>query len=68
MKPDYRIYYCKGLKKTGKPIIVKLMKSGKEKNVKSINMKNVDIRMSFNNSPPAIKRRGATTILEVYKK
>ncbi len=36
-------------------------------NTDTIDMKNVNIRMAFNNSVGKAKSSGATTILEVYK-
>ncbi len=66
-KPDLLIYYCKNLKKTGKPIIIRTVSTGKERTAKSISLKNVTIKMAFNNSEGSIKRRGATTVLEVFK-
>lgn len=62
-----RIHYCKALKKTGKPIIVKDMDSGKETNRKSIRLNNVNIVMRFENAKGKEKKRGATTVLEVYQ-
>lgn len=59
------IYYCKSLKKTGKPIVVKF--DTMEYNVKQIRFNDVDIKMKFNNARGKAKRSGATTVLEVYK-
>ena len=64
-QPDFRMFYCKALKKTGKPIIVKDMATGKVTFRKSINMKNVNIKMNFMNGKK--NERGATTVLEVFK-
>jgi hypothetical protein len=61
-----RIHYCKALKKTGKPIIVLDTDSGQEYNTDSIELKNVNIRVQFNNAKGKERKRGATTILEVF--
>lgn len=61
-----RIHYCKSLKKTGKPIIVLDTDTNKEYNTDLIEMRNVNIRVAFNNSKGKESRRGATTILEVF--
>lgn len=66
-KPDLIVYYCKALKKTGKPIIIRNISTGKERTTNSFSLKNVTIKMVFNNSTGSIKRRGATTVLEVFK-
>jgi len=66
MKPDAVIYYCRGLKDTGKPIIVHM--DGKEPtNTDFIEMRNVNIKMRFNNAHAVAKASGATTVLEVFK-
>lgn len=65
---DYEIWYCKGNKKTGDPIIIKDMKTGDIVSSHSVTMENVNIEMSFNNSVKEPKRSGATTVLKVYKK
>jgi len=62
-----RLWYCKADKKTGKPIIVQDLEKGIIYNTNKIDMKNVNIRMSFNNAMGKAKYSGATTILEVYK-
>lgn len=62
-----RLWYCKADKKTGKPIIIQDLEKGITYNTDKINMKNVNIRMSFNNAMGKAKSSGATTILEVYK-
>ena len=67
IKVTHRLWYCKADKKTGKPIIIQDLIKNTTKNVSSINMKNVNIRMAFNNSQGQAKNSGATTILEVYK-
>lgn len=60
-----QIYYCKSLKKTGKPIIVKDLESGIEITTDEVEMKNVNIKIKYNNSTGKAKASGATTILEV---
>ncbi len=63
----HRLWYCKADKASGKPIIIQDLIKGTTKNTNKIDMKNVNIRMSFNNSQGKSKASGATTILEVYK-
>lgn len=60
-----RIYYCKSLKPTGKPIIVKDLENGKTTNVVKIKGHG-DWEVEFNNANPSEKRSGATTILKVW--
>lgn len=60
-----RIWYCKNLKKTGKPIIVKDMDTKKQYTTDSIVLRNVDIKMFFGNAKGNEKASGATTVLEV---
>lgn len=67
MKVTHRLWYCKANKKTGKPIIIQDLEKGTIRKTNKINLKNVNIRMSFNNSMGKAKSSGATTILEVYK-
>jgi hypothetical protein len=67
MKIKYRFWYCKADKHTGKPIIVQDVEAGTTRNTNKIDMKNVNIRMAFNNSMGKAKSSGATTILEVYE-
>jgi len=62
-----RLWYCKADKKTGKPIIVQDLEKEITYNTDNIDLKNVNIRMSFNNAVSKAKASGATTILEVYK-
>lgn len=62
-----RIYYCKSRKKTGKPIVVQDMETGKETYRKRIKLNNVNIEMKFGNSRGKAKSRGSTTVLEVYE-
>jgi len=62
-----RLYYCKALKHTGKPIVVYDCETGKEKTTDKVEYTNCHMKMEFNNSTGSIKRRGATTILEVWK-
>ena len=59
------LWYKKTLKKSGRPIVVQ--RGNQEKHVKSISMKNVDIKMSFMNSSGKAKKAGATTVLIVTK-
>jgi len=59
-----RVHYCTALKSTGKPIIVNI--DGKETNTDLFEMKNVDVRIKYNNAVSKEKRSGATTILEVF--
>jgi hypothetical protein len=61
-----QIYYCKSLKKTGKPIIVKDLETGKETTTDEIEMKNVNIKIKYGNSKGKAKASGATTVLEVW--
>ena len=62
-----RLYYCKALKHTGKPIVVYDCDTGKTTNTNNINITNCTIKMDFNNEKSNEKSRGATTILEVWK-
>jgi len=62
-----RLWYCKADKHTGKPIIVQDVEKGTIRKTNKVNLKNVNIRMSFNNAVSKAKASGATTILEVYK-
>jgi len=66
-KVTFRLWYCKADKSTGKPIIVQDLVNGKTYNTNKIDLKNVNIRMAFNNSQGKAKSSGATTILEVYE-
>ena len=61
------VWYKKTLKKTGKPIVVKNMITGKLRTTSKINFKGCDIRMAFNNTIDEAKVCGATTVLEVYE-
>jgi len=63
----HKLWYCKANKKTGKPIMIQDLEKGTTINTDTIDMKNVNIRMAFNNSVGKAKSSGATTILEVYK-
>ena len=67
MKVVMKLWYCKADKHTGKPIIVQDLKTGRTYNTNKIDLKNVNIRMAFNNSIGKAKSSGATTILEVYE-
>lgn len=66
-KVTFRLWYCKANKSTGKPIMIQDLEKGVTTSTDCINMKNVNIRMAFNNSQGKAKSSGATTILEVYK-
>ena len=61
------VWYKKTLKKTGKPIVVKNMITGKLRTTSKINFKGCDVRMAFNNTIDEAKVCGATTVLEVYE-
>ena len=58
-----RIYYCKALKKTGRPIVV--LDGDKEKTVKQISGFG-HWRVKFNNAGAKVKSRWVTTVLEVW--
>lgn len=63
--PIMRIHYCKALKKTGKPIIVYNVITGKQ--ITTANIEGFGHwRVKYGNAEGAEKRRGATTILEVW--
>ena len=62
-----RLWYCKADKHTGKPIIVQDLIKGTIRKTNKVNLKNVNIRMQFNNAVSKAKASGATTILEVYE-
>lgn len=67
MKVIYRLWYCKADKASGKPIIIQDVEAGTIRKTNKIDLKNVNIRMAFNNSIGKAKASGATTILEVYE-
>ena len=67
MKIKYRLWYCKADKASGKPIIIQDVEAGTIRKTNKIDLKNVNIRMQFNNSVGKAKSSGATTILEVYE-
>jgi hypothetical protein len=67
MKVTHRLWYCKADKHTGKHIIIQDLEKGTTRNTNKIDLKNVNIRMSFNNAVSKAKASGATTILEVYE-
>ena len=67
MKVIYRLWYCKADKASGKPIIIQDVEAGTTRNTDKIDLKNVNIRMQFNNSIGKAKSSGATTILEIYE-
>jgi len=54
-------FYCKCKKGTGFPIVIKCGKN--EWNTNKISFINMNADISFNNSPPVIASRGATTVL-----
>ena len=54
-------FYCKCKKGTGSPLIIK--HGNNEWNTHKINFVNVSADIEFNNSPPSIASRGATTVL-----
>lgn len=60
-----RIYYCKALKKTGKPIVV-VDDKGKSTTTNLIEGYG-HYRVAFNNATGKAKASGATTILEVWE-
>ena len=62
------IYYCKTFKHTGKPIVVYDCDTHKSYTTRKFNLTGCKINMEFNNSTGKAKRRGATTVLEVWKK
>jgi len=62
------IYYCKSLKKTGKPIVVYDCDTKKTRYTNKFNLTNCTVKMEFNNSKGKAKRRGATTVLDVKKR
>lgn len=57
-------YYCKALKDTGKPIVI-IKKGKKSTNTNKLVMKNINIKMKFNNARGKAKKSGATTVLEI---
>ena len=60
-------YYCKSLKKTGKPIVIRDLEKGTETTTDNLVLENVDISMIFQNATGKAKQSGATTILEIVK-
>ena len=60
-----QLYYCKSLKSSGKPIVVRDMETKEEYTTDLVEYKNVNIRMKFNNSTGKAKASGATTVLEI---
>ncbi len=60
-----RIHYCKSLLKTEKPIIVLDEETGKEINTGKIEGYG-HWKVEYNNAKGKERRRGATTILEVW--
>ena len=67
MKPVMKLWYCKALKSSGKPIVVQDMETKQTYTTDHISLDNVNIRMKFNNSVGKAKASGATTILEIWK-
>jgi len=74
MYPIIKLWYCKFLKKEGKPIMVQDMKTKKTKNTNKFHMRlydkqgnPVDLRMEFANARGKAKASGASTILEIWK-
>lgn len=65
--PDIKLWYCKADKKTGRPILVQDLDTGKISKTDEIVYNNVNIRMKFNNSTGKAKSSGATTILEIQR-
>ena len=63
----WHLWYCKARKREGNPITVIDLDTDKEKHTDSIILKNVNIRMRFNNAKGKAKKSGATTVLEVWK-
>lgn len=64
--PNFKVWYCKSLKKTGKPIILQDLVKNLQVNTEIVEFKNVDIRIEYNNSTGKAKKSGATTVLEVF--
>ena len=67
MSKELEIYYCKALKRTGKPIVVTDKKTGRSRHTNRVRMCNVNIEIMFNNSTGRARKRGATTVLRVVK-
>jgi len=72
MKIDTTLWYCKSLKKTGKPIIIQKNGKSRTSNRFELNLfdrdgKPVKIKMNFKNSTGKAKKQGATTVLQVWK-
>lgn len=59
-----QIYYCKSLKRTGKPIVVIDLETGKETHVNKIEGHG-NWKVEFKNATGKAKRSGATTMLLV---
>ena len=62
------LWYCKVMKRKGNPITVIDLDTNKETHTDCIEMRNVNIRMRFNNAKAGAKASGATTVLEVWRK
>ena len=76
MNPFVDLWYCKSLKHTGKPIMVREIKNGKAKttNTNKWSMKLFDkdgkkvlLRIHFHNTTGKPKAQGATSMLEILK-
>jgi len=61
-----RIYYCKSLKKTGKPIVVENINTKKTRTTGMIQGYG-HWKVEYNNAKGKSKRSGATTTLLVWK-
>ena len=62
-----QLWYCKVRKSKGDPITVIDLDTNKETHTDCIEMRNVNIRMRFNNAKAGAKASGATTVLEVWR-
>lgn len=76
MKPLVDLWYCKALKSSGKPIMIRKFKNGKAKvrNTNKWKMTVFDkqgnellIRIHFQNTTGQPKASGATSMLEILK-
>jgi len=76
MIPFLDLWYCKSLKHTGKPIMVREFKNGKASitNTNKWSMilydkdgKKVELNLEFNNTTGKPKASGATSMLEILK-
>ena len=63
--PTIRVYYCKGRKKSGTPIVVE-NDSGCERFGSSFNLSGrLKLSMKYDNASSAAKRHKATTVMEI---